>query len=78
MVRFRKEMPEGCTAKVVKNTLMRKASENSPFEILSEITTGENFWMFVEGDENLAAPIKYIGTFAKTMDTENVSCGLRV
>lgn len=71
-------MPEGCTARVVKNTLMRIASQNSPFEILSEITTGENFWLFVEGDDNLAAPIKYIGTFAKTMETEKVSCSSRV
>lgn len=66
-------MPEGVTARVVKNTLMRRAAADSPFSVLSEITTGENFWVFVEGDDNLAEPIKYIGTFAKTMDKENVS-----
>lgn len=73
VVRFRKEMPEGVTARVVKNTLMRRAAADSPFSVLSEITTGENFWVFVEGDDNLAEPIKYIGTFAKTMDKENVA-----
>lgn len=66
-------MPDGCTARVVKNTLMRLACKGTPYENLSEITTGENFWMFVEGDDNLAAPIKFLGEFAKTMDKDNVS-----
>lgn len=77
VVRLRKEMPDGCTARVVKNKLMRIACKGSEFEELSEITTGENFWMFVEGEENLGAPIKYIVEFAKSMDKEKVRHGPR-
>lgn len=73
VVQLRKELPEGCTARVVKNKLMRIACKGSQFEGLSEITTGENFWMFVDGEENLAEPIKLITKFAKAnMDKENV------
>lgn len=75
VVRLRKEMPDGCTARVVKNKLMRIACKGSEFEELSEITTGENFWVFVEGEENLGAPIKYIAEFAKSMDKEKVRHG---
>lgn len=74
VVRLRMNMPEGCTARVVKNKLMRIAAKDTDFEKVSEITTGANFWMFVEGEDNLAAPIKYIQDFAKDMDpNEKVS-----
>lgn len=68
VVALRKGLPDGCTAKVVKNKLMRIACKGTAFEELAEITTGENFWMFVEGEENLAAPIKYIAEFSKGVD----------
>ena len=72
VVKLRKELPEGCTARVVKNKLMRIACKGTEFEELSEVTTGENFWMFVEGEDNLAAPIKIITDFAKNTDKDNV------
>lgn len=73
VVNFRKGLPEGCTAKVVKNKLMRLACAGTAFEQLTEITTGENFWIFVEGEENLAAPIKYVTQFGKeNFDKEKV------
>lgn len=68
VVALRKNMPDGCTAKVVKNTLMRIACKGSEFEGLTDVTTGENFWMFVEGEDNLAEPIKYVAEFAKQFD----------
>lgn len=74
VVALRKGLPDGCTAKVVKNKLMRIACKGTQFEELSEVTTGENFWMFVEGEENLAEPIKYIADFAKQFDKGAVSC----
>lgn len=76
VVALRKGLPDGCTAKVVKNTLMRIACKGSEFEELAEITTGENFWMFVEGEDNLAEPIKYVASFAKQFDKEAVSSAL--
>lgn len=73
VVALRKDLPEGCTAKVVKNKLMRIACEGSEFAQLAEVSTGENFWMFVEGEENLSEPIKYVAEFAKQFDKDTVS-----
>lgn len=73
VVALRKGLPDGCTAKVVKNTLMRIACTDSEFGQLADITTGENFWMFVEGEDNLAEPIKYVAEFAKEFDKAAVS-----
>lgn len=73
MVALRKGLPDGCTAKVVKNKLMRIACKGSQFEGVDEVTTGENMWMFVEGEDNLAEPIKYIAEFAKQFDKDSVS-----
>lgn len=72
VVKLRKELPEGVTARVVKNKLMRIACKGTGFEELSEVTTGENFWMFVEGEDNLSEPIKVITAFAKSTDKDNV------
>lgn len=65
MVAFRKGLPDGCTAKVVKNTLMRRASVGTGFEQVVDISKGENMWIFVEGEENLAQPINYVTGFGK-------------
>ncbi len=73
VVALRKGLPDGCTAKVVKNKLMRIACQGTEFEGLTEVTTGENFWMFVEGEDNLAEPIKYVAEFAKQFDKAAVS-----
>lgn len=73
VVALRKGLPDGCTAKVVKNKLMRIACKGTEFEELAGITTGENFWMFVEGEDNLAEPIKYVAEFAKQFDKDAVS-----
>lgn len=77
VVKLRKELPEGCTARVVKNKLMRIACKGTDFEELAEVTTGENFWMFVEGEDNLAEPIKIIAAFAKNADKDNVRCDVK-
>ena len=73
VVALRKGLPDGCTAKVVKNKLMRIACKGTEFEELANITIGENFWMFVEGEDNLAEPIKYVAEFAKQFDKAAVS-----
>lgn len=73
VVELRKGLPDGCTAKVVKNKLMRIACEGTQFEGVKDVTTGENFWMFVEGEDNLAEPIKYVAEFAKQFDKDAVS-----
>lgn len=74
VVKLRKGLPETCTMKVVKNKLMRRACVDTPFELLSEVTTGQNCWLFVEGDENMAEPIKMISEFAKeNFDRDTVS-----
>lgn len=44
---LRKEMPKGVTASVVKNALMKKASEGSTFEKISENLKNENMFLFI-------------------------------
>ncbi|CBN77983.1 50S ribosomal protein L10 [Ectocarpus siliculosus] len=75
VVALRKDLPEGCTAKVVKNKLMRIASDGSEFAQLADVTTGENFWIFIEGEDNLAEPIKYVAEFAKQFDKDTPGWG---
>ena len=36
MIKFRRELPDGATLMVAKNTLMRRASENTKFSTISE------------------------------------------
>lgn len=72
VVKMRKALPDGCTARVVKNKLMRIACKESEFEYLSEVTQGENFWVFVEGEENVQAPVKYLIGFGNDMDRSAV------
>ena len=40
MIKFRRELPDGATLMVAKNTLMRRASENTKFSTISECSKG--------------------------------------
>ena len=40
MIKFRRELPDGATLMIAKNTLMRKASENTKFSTISECSKG--------------------------------------
>ena len=70
MIKFRRELPEGATLMVAKNTLMRKASENTKFATISECSKGMNAWLFV--DENIAPTFKKFRALAKGWKKEGV------
>jgi large subunit ribosomal protein L10 len=55
---------------VAKNTLMRKASENTKFASISECSKGMNAWLFV--DENVAPAFKKVRSLAKDWKKEGV------
>lgn len=66
---FRKELPAGVTASVVKNSLMRIAVKETPFEKLSEHVAEQNMFMFIpEGEAKpaYAAYKKFQKEFKKT------------
>ena len=63
MIKFRRELPDGATLMVAKNTLMRRASENTKFSTISECSKGMNAWLFV--DENVAPTFKKFRSLAK-------------
>lgn len=63
---LRRSLPEGTTAKVVKNKLMARAiSDSSGFEALSSSTLlkGANMWVFVEDD--ISGSLKAVKKFMK-------------
>jgi large subunit ribosomal protein L10 len=70
MIKFRRELPEGATLMVAKNTLMRKASENTKFATIAACTQGMNAWLFV--DENCAPTFKKFRSLAKAWKKEGV------
>ncbi|CAL6311282.1 unnamed protein product [Bathycoccus prasinos] len=70
MIKFRRELPEGATLMVAKNTLMRKASENTKFASIVECSKGMNAWLFV--DENVAPAFKKVRSLAKDWKKEGV------
>jgi len=63
---LRRSLPEGTTAKVVKNTLMARAiDDNEGFEGLqgSALMKGANMWFFVEDD--ISGSLKTVKSFIK-------------
>ncbi|CAL6307800.1 unnamed protein product [Bathycoccus prasinos] len=70
MIKFRRELPDGATLMIAKNTLMRKASENTKFSTISECSKGMNAWLFV--DENVAPTFKKFRSLAKDWKKEGV------
>ncbi|CAM9606235.1 unnamed protein product [Discosporangium mesarthrocarpum] len=70
VVRLRKGLPENSTAKVVKNKLMRIAAKGTKFEKVTEMTTGTNCWIFVEG-EDMKTPVTFIQDLTKDIDKAN-------
>ena len=70
MIKFRRELPDGATLMVAKNTLMRRASENTKFSTISECSKGMNAWLFV--DENVAPTFKKFRSLAKDWKKEGV------
>ena len=70
MIKFRRELPDGATLMIAKNTLMRKASENTKFSTIGECSKGMNAWLFV--DENVAPTFKKFRSLAKDWKKEGV------
>ena len=70
MMKFRRELPQGTTLIVAKNTLMRKASENTKFATITGCSKGMNAWLFI--DEDVATTFKKFRSLAKDWKNEGV------
>ena len=63
---LRLALPEGTTAKVVKNTLMQRALEGTEFEQpAGSMLQGANMWVFIQ--EDVGASIKAYNAYMKTV-----------
>lgn len=61
---LRRSLPEGTTARVVKNTLMKLAVEGTEYEeCTNEFLKGSNMWFFISDD--VSASIKSYNSFIK-------------
>jgi large subunit ribosomal protein L10 len=60
---LRRSLPEGTTAKVVKNKLMVRALEGTDYESATELLKGANMWFFIQ--EDISASIKAYNAFCK-------------
>jgi large subunit ribosomal protein L10 len=47
---LRRSMPETTTVSVIKNTLMDRAAEGTPYAAASSLLKGPNMWFFIEDD----------------------------
>ncbi|CAM9428086.1 unnamed protein product [Phaeothamnion confervicola] len=64
---LRKALPEGTTARVVKNKLMRIAAADTQFKAVEgDLTKGENMWFFVQDD--LKGSLELAKKFAKDIN----------
>ena len=62
---LRRSLPEGATAKVVKNKLMARALEGTDYETAgASMLQGANMWFFIE-DSDIGASIKAYNAFLK-------------
>lgn len=48
--KLRRALPEGTTVKVIKNKLMSRAVEGTPFEAANGLLKGANMWFFIQDD----------------------------
>lgn len=75
---LRQSMPEGTTVSVVKNTLMRRATEGTEYEeATAQLLKGANMWVFIEDD--IGASIKAWNAFTKETgkkDTHSIQGGV--
>lgn len=60
---LRRSLPEGTTAKVVKNKLMSRAIEGTEYEPVNEMLKGANMWFFIE--EDIGGSVKSWKKFVK-------------
>uniref|UniRef100_A0A7S4EQC8 50S ribosomal protein L10 n=1 Tax=Pseudo-nitzschia australis TaxID=44445 RepID=A0A7S4EQC8_9STRA len=75
---LRRSMPEGTTISVVKNTLMRRATEGTEYEeATAPLLKGPNMWFFIE--EDIGASIKAWNAFTKEAaktETHSINGGI--
>ena len=61
---FRRSLPAGTTVKVVKNKLMSRAIEGTPYETAGAMLQGANMWFFI--NEDIGGTVKNWNTFCKS------------
>ena len=67
--KLRQSMPEGTTVKVVKNKLMARALDGTPYTAATDMLSGANMWFFVEEDIN--GSIKAYKAFLKDFNKKD-------
>ncbi|KAK9684057.1 hypothetical protein RND81_10G183600 [Saponaria officinalis] len=67
---LRNTLPESTTLIVAKNTLVFKAVENTPWEVIKPCMTGMNAWLFVHTEE-IPVALKPYRTFLKEKKLED-------
>ncbi|KAL9226051.1 hypothetical protein vseg_001905 [Gypsophila vaccaria] len=67
---LRKTLPESTTLIVAKNTLVYKAVENTPWEVIKPCMTGMNAWLFVHTEE-IPVALKPYRVFLKERKLED-------
>jgi large subunit ribosomal protein L17 len=65
IVSLRKSMPEGTTAKCIKNTLMHIACEGTEWAVVDPLLKKANLWFFVDEDVNMKQTIESVQKWAK-------------
>lgn len=74
---IRDSLPEGTTMSVVKNKLMNRAMEGTPYEAGGELLKGANMWFFIE--EDIGATVKAYSSFIKDenkVETHDIMAGI--
>lgn len=67
------ELPEGSTCATVKNTLMRRAVEDSDWNCINELCVGSTVWFFVQDD--LKGTVEAYKKWAKKNKREDILGG---
>merc|ERR1719171_1408613 len=65
IVSLRKSMPEGTTAKCVKNTLMSIACEGTEWAVVDPLLKKANLWFFIDSDTNIKETIQAVQKWSK-------------
>mmetsp|Transcript_6651 Transcript_6651/g.20138 ORF Transcript_6651/g.20138 Transcript_6651/m.20138 type:complete len:216 (+) Transcript_6651:31-678(+) len=68
---LRKSMPEGTSMMAIKNTLFKRAVDDTDWSVATELASGSNVWVFVK--EDMKASVEIIKKFNKDLKKEETN-----
>ncbi len=71
---FKKALPEGSSSMTVKNTLMRRAIEESQWDVAGSLTSESSIWVFV--GEDIKGTVEAYNTFADPLKRDPIKGGV--